>query len=180
MHRVPTFHNCCVFQGIEEVLITNGAVMPHGVLHTRVIVTQTNCITRATFVAMKEVFPTSNPAYSTIITMKLPFLDIIIKEITNITKVFSHFDTAVCANLSHWLLCIANGTYHLLDLVPVQLMPIKRIAQHARFFIMTVTTTIDFITARRSNLAPSPIMLAPISHLPKSKPIVGWSFHSVH
>lgn len=38
MHGVSTFHDCYIFERVEQILITYRAVMSHGILHAEVIV----------------------------------------------------------------------------------------------------------------------------------------------
>lgn len=101
VHGMPTFHNCCVFQRVEEILIAYGTMMPHRILHTQMIVKKTHWIARATFLAVEKVLPTTNSADSTVITMELSFIDIIIIELAHFTKIFSHPDATVCTNMSN-------------------------------------------------------------------------------
>lgn len=108
MHCVPTFHDCSIFQRVKQILITYGTMMPHGVLHTRVIIAQTYRIARSTLFAVEEVLTTTNSADTTVIAMELPLINIIVVEFALITKIFSHIDTTVCAEATDWLLRVTD------------------------------------------------------------------------
>lgn len=110
--------------------------------------------------------------------MELSFPNIIIVELADFTKIFSHSDATIGTNMRNRLLCVTNRTNNLLNFLSDQLMTIINIAQHARGFVMTMTAIIDLIAAGGSNFTSSPIMLAPIAHLPKIKAITREAFHS--
>lgn len=92
--------------------------MPHGVLHAQVIVAQTNRITGAALLAVKEVITTSDPANPTVVTMKLSFVNIIVVKFADVAKIFSHIDTTVCTNTCNRLLSVTNRTDNLFHFVP--------------------------------------------------------------
>lgn len=177
MHRVPTFHYRSVFQRIKEVLKTYGTVVTHRVLNTQMIIAQANRIAWPALLAVKEVLAATNSANPTIITMKLPFLGIIVIESANLTEIFPHANTAVCTNLSNRLLCITNWTYNLANILSNNLMAITEVSQHARGLVMTMATREDLVATRSSYPASPPIMLASITHLPKMKAFISGGFH---
>lgn len=146
--------------------------MMHGILYAHMIIAQSYRVARSTFFAVEEVLSATNPANPTIITVKLLLINIIIIELANLTEIFPHSDTAIRADMSHWLFSITDSTYNLLNIVSIQFMPIHWIAQHASGFIVAMATMINLIATRSSNQAPSPIMLTSITHLAKIKTFI--------
>lgn len=95
------------------------------------IITQFHYIARATLLTMKEVVTTTDSTNPALIAMKLLLADIIIIELANVAIIFSHVDTTVRTKLSNLLLCIANGAYNLLHILPDKFMAIFGVAEGA-------------------------------------------------
>jgi hypothetical protein len=103
------------------------------------IITQSNRIARAALLAMEIIVTPTNSADPTIITMKLLFPRIIIEEFADFAEIFPHSNTTVSANLSNWLFCVTNRTNNLFNILTNKFMAIKRVFQHTRCLVMTMT-----------------------------------------
>lgn len=147
--------------------------MTHRVLHTQMIIKKRCCIARTTLLAVKIIFVTTNSTDPTIITMELSFCGIIIKEFANFAEIFPHIYTTVRANLSNWLFCVTNCTYNLFDIISIELMTIAEVLQHIRGLVVTVATSENLVATWSPNLAPSPVVLASVTHLSKIKTFIG-------
>lgn len=103
--------------------------------------------------------------------MKLLPLDIIIVKFANFTKVLRHVDSTIRTNPGNLLLSITNCTDDLLNILPNKFVMIIGVRQRARGLVVTVPAGEDLITARGTNLAPSPVVLAPVFHLSEILPL---------
>jgi hypothetical protein len=137
------------------------------------VVAQTNRITRSTLLAMEEILTPTNSANSTVIAMKLLFFSIIIIEYADAAKIFSHVDTTIRTNLSCRLLCIANRTNHLFNVLTNKIVTVVDIAQCASALVVTMATIEDFVATWSSDLASPLVMLTPETHFAKMKSIIG-------
>ena len=114
---------------------------------------------------MEEIITSTNPAYSTSITMILLLGCIIIKQLATLAEVFTHAYTTINTNLLNLLFSATERTYHLVDFMPRNVMPKLLININiVHCLVMTVTTIKDLIATGSSNAAPSSIVLASILH----------------
>jgi hypothetical protein len=66
-----------------------------------VFIAQAHSVASSTVLAMKEFVTPTNSTNSTVITMKLFFRNIVVKEFADIAKVFSHIDATIRADFSN-------------------------------------------------------------------------------
>lgn len=100
---------------------------------------------------MEEVLTATNSANPTVITVELLFFSIVIIEFADIAEIFSHFDTTVGANLSYRLLCIANKTNYLFNVLTNKLVTVIDITQCASALVVTMATSEDFVATWSSD-----------------------------
>lgn len=133
--------------------------MMHCSFNTGVAVLEQNRVTATTFVAVEKIFAAPSSAYSTSTAVVLLFGCIIVKQLARRTEVFPHAHTTIYTELLDLLFSATKGTYHLTDFMAWHVMSIFLIHIDTIFcLVMTMTAIIDFITARSSDAAPSPIM----------------------
>lgn len=151
--------------------------MPHGVLHTAMVVAQTDGVARSALLAVEEVLATTNSANSTVITMELSFVCIVIIEFADFAEIFPHVDTAIRANLGDRLLRITNRTDNLFNVLTNNLVAVVNIGQCARGLVVTMATRVDFVATWGSDFASPPVVLTPETHLAEMKALIGCNFH---
>lgn len=167
MYRMSTIHKCYILTGFKQILMASRAFNFRCVLHTSVGTTFVICIATPTLVAMIEVFTTIESAYPTVITMKLLFWSIIIKQLANSAKVFPHFHSTITTNLINWLFRIANYTNNLLNISPDNVVPFLGTVKHTGKIVVAMVAPKYLVAARSTEFASPTVMLAPMFHLPE-------------
>eukprot|EP00746_Dinoflagellata_sp_MGD_P121964 gnl/MRDRNA2_/MRDRNA2_56984_c0_seq1.p2 gnl/MRDRNA2_/MRDRNA2_56984_c0~~gnl/MRDRNA2_/MRDRNA2_56984_c0_seq1.p2 ORF type:complete len:181 (+),score=21.11 gnl/MRDRNA2_/MRDRNA2_56984_c0_seq1:79-621(+) len=159
MNCVATLQDSHLRCGLEKILQTHRAILVHCILYTSVRGADFIGIAAATCIAMEVILSTSHATNAAPRTMENTLLrPIIIPEVANLTEVATESLATSLAALRWELPQIALLTYNLFDPFAINLMGSLA---HVFCLVVTMTAPESLATARRNNLAMSPVVSAP-------------------